>query len=243
VRIRCVGLHCSVRVREKERKEANSWFSKRVSKRGPKSLELRVPALQDLVGSAFSGFARYRNETNCCSFRVVACFSRFDTCWVRVGKDCDHPPSWQIGASVTTLQVEAVMKSLDVDNDGRVTFAEFSNALELIEYVPHPLHLTCLTTRFTHHNHTFHASPTTPYLPHPLLPASPTTPYPYTCLPLLTLAAVPPPTHCTVERSHSAWRELLRISERAHPGLDLKCLATPGCLLFLALRLSTVFAS
>jgi hypothetical protein len=122
-----------VRVREKERKEANSWFSKRVSKRGPKSLELRVPALQALRVSAFSGFDRYRNETNCCSFRVVACFSRFDTCWVRVGKDCDHPPSWQIGASVTTLQVEAVMKSLDVDNDGRVTFAEFSNALELIE--------------------------------------------------------------------------------------------------------------
>jgi len=34
---------------------------------------------------------------------------------------------------VTTQQVAAVMKSLDADNDGRVTFTEFSNALELIE--------------------------------------------------------------------------------------------------------------
>jgi hypothetical protein len=100
---------------------------------------------------------------------------------------------------VTTLQVEAVMKSLDVDNDGRVTFTEFSNALELIEYVPHPLHVP------------------------------PTRASPYSHSP----PSRPLPTARLSDRKVHVERELLRISERAHPGLDLKCLATPDRLLFL----------
>lgn len=39
----------------------------------------------------------------------------------------------EITGRVTEEQVAMVMKTLDADNDGSVTFTEFSNALELVE--------------------------------------------------------------------------------------------------------------
>ena len=59
----------------------------------------------------------------------------------------------QITGRVTEEQVAMVMKTLDADNDGSVTFTEFSNALELVECVPPPLclslSLSCSCT-YTH---------------------------------------------------------------------------------------------
>ena len=61
----------------------------------------------------------------------------------------------QITGRVTEEQVAMVMKTLDADNDGSVTFTEFSNALELVECVPPPLCLSVPLSLVFVHIHAF----------------------------------------------------------------------------------------